>query len=264
MSYTHAAFGLAMSTASDLQQLFEFSTRFDDLHFTLADATLLYDDDRLTGFAYNVSEVPEDLRQFTMLRDFASNSPIFVDLWGEHFPFIRVETGIDPRYRHLVRRLTSAEVAFKGPTTKWLWPSTLSSRPLRNSNPLLHSRYRVETKAIVDAAFNAADIVCHLEALLQRNEAMTLSDAAERMGMTARTLQRRLSDRGLRFRDAVLLNRHRQACGMLAESSDSIASIAWRVGYDNVSSFNHAFKRRSGLTPGAYRQSRRSTSAAGA
>jgi AraC-like DNA-binding protein len=50
------------------------------------------------------------------------------------------------------------------------------------------------------------------------------------------------------------------ACTLLSETDLGIAAIAHRVGYQSEASFNRAFKRSSGLTPGAYR---RTTSAAG-
>lgn len=50
------------------------------------------------------------------------------------------------------------------------------------------------------------------------------------------------------------------ACTLLSETDLGIAAIAHRVGYQSEASFNRAFKRSSGLTPGTYR---RTTSAPG-
>lgn len=65
-----------------------------------------------------------------------------------------------------------------------------------------------------------------------------------------------------RFRDSVQLSpldyltrwRMFRAGGMLRQNGHSIAAIAARVGYENESAFSKAFKRVTGITPGAYRK----------
>ena len=68
------------------------------------------------------------------------------------------------------------------------------------------------------------------------------------------TLQRRLRDNGTQF--AALLDQTRQnlALKRLQEGRLMITEIAFELGYADLPSFNRAFKRWTGTTPGAYRR----------
>ena len=55
--------------------------------------------------------------------------------------------------------------------------------------------------------------------------------------------------------------RHARACAMLASRSQPVTQIAFRLGYKDVTSFNHAFRARSGKSPSDYRKNLRSGNA---
>jgi AraC-like DNA-binding protein len=44
------------------------------------------------------------------------------------------------------------------------------------------------------------------------------------------------------------------AANLLVERSDKVASIAEEVGYDSEAAFSRAFKKATGLAPGAWRE----------
>jgi AraC-like DNA-binding protein len=74
------------------------------------------------------------------------------------------------------------------------------------------------------------------------------------MKMSSRTLQRRLEDEGVRF--SVLLDevRERASKKLLRDETLPLAEIAWRVGFSALATFTRAFKRWTGMPPGAYRR----------
>ena len=80
-----------------------------------------------------------------------------------------------------------------------------------------------------------------------------LSSIAAKVGMSERTLSRRLADEGTSF--LYLRNRLRmQIAAEYLESNDlSLAQIAFLLGFSETSAFNHAYKRWYGKTPGAAR-----------
>ena len=47
------------------------------------------------------------------------------------------------------------------------------------------------------------------------------------------------------------------AANLLVERNDKVASIAGEVGYDSEAAFSRAFKKATGLAPGAWRETRR-------
>jgi AraC-like DNA-binding protein len=74
------------------------------------------------------------------------------------------------------------------------------------------------------------------------------------IGLGARTLQRRLADRGLVWKALVEDVRHELALRYLAERSSSLTEIAFLLGYSELSAFDRAFRRWTGTTPAAYRR----------
>jgi len=78
-------------------------------------------------------------------------------------------------------------------------------------------------------------------------------EVARRLGTSSRSLSRKLQKEGTTF--AKILDELRSALAeiYLAERELSISEIAWLVGYGEVSSLTHAFKRWTGTTPRQFR-----------
>lgn len=83
---------------------------------------------------------------------------------------------------------------------------------------------------------------------------LDLGDVAGMLGMTPRTLQRRLGEENTTFqklRDGVRLQ---QAQAMLRDESLDIATIAATLGFSEPTTFHRAFKTWSGLSPAEFRR----------
>lgn len=80
-----------------------------------------------------------------------------------------------------------------------------------------------------------------------------LSLVAEIIGMSERTLQRRLAQSGLTYSEIVQDARFSIASDLMADSDLNIADIAFAAGYENAPHFSRAFKRLTGMTPRDYR-----------
>jgi AraC-like DNA-binding protein len=81
----------------------------------------------------------------------------------------------------------------------------------------------------------------------------SIERCAEKIGMSVRTLQARLSGEGAKFSDLVEAQRERLARGYLAQRMLSLDEIAERLGYGEQTSFGRAFKRWTGMTPQQFR-----------
>lgn len=80
------------------------------------------------------------------------------------------------------------------------------------------------------------------------NDDAQLSGVAKRLGMTARSLQRRLQDEGVSFQTLRDETRRTLADRYLGEGL-SLAEISFLLGFSEPSAFFRAFKRWTGLTP---------------
>jgi AraC-like DNA-binding protein len=84
-------------------------------------------------------------------------------------------------------------------------------------------------------------------------------NVARALAVSVRTLSRRLADEGTTYADIVDQLRRSLALQYLKDDSMSLSQIAWLLGYEGSTSFNHAFKRWTGRSPSAVRNEKRST-----
>jgi len=80
----------------------------------------------------------------------------------------------------------------------------------------------------------------------------TLGDLAREMCVSARTLQRRLTDAGSSFQQVVDETRHELARHYLEQSAIELHEAAYLLGYEDANSFFRAFRAWEGTTPGQY------------
>ena len=85
----------------------------------------------------------------------------------------------------------------------------------------------------------------------------TVGEVARHVGLSERSLRRHFdAELGMSWRDYFLQARLLRAMALLAEPRPSILEVAIAVGFDNVSSFNRAFRMRTGESPSTYRKQR--------
>ena len=83
----------------------------------------------------------------------------------------------------------------------------------------------------------------------------SITHLGEHMGMSNRTLTRRLSENGVTFRDLIKKTQEELSKDLLKNSSMNIAEIAFQTGFSEQSAFNRAFKRWTGQSPVEFRKS---------
>jgi AraC-like DNA-binding protein len=76
-----------------------------------------------------------------------------------------------------------------------------------------------------------------------------VEDIARSLGMSERTLARKLSDEGLNFTQILQQLRPDLAVRYLDDRKLHVSKTAWLLGFHEVSAFTHAFKRWTGKTP---------------
>lgn len=108
----------------------------------------------------------------------------------------------------------------------------------------------------LDEALRSALAERGLEAQVRHAVANGLADGvppmrvvAARLGMSERTLHRRLADADLRYQDLVVDVRQTLATAMLTGTAHSLVDIAFMTGFSDQSAFQRAYKRWTGRTP---------------
>jgi AraC-like DNA-binding protein len=76
---------------------------------------------------------------------------------------------------------------------------------------------------------------------------------AKSLGMSARTLQRRLGELGTTYQDLLDDVRRRSARRLLASTDLGTGEVAFLLGFEEVNSFSRAFHSWEGTTPSRWR-----------
>lgn len=79
-----------------------------------------------------------------------------------------------------------------------------------------------------------------------------IEDVARELGMSSRTLGRRLNENGANYRGLLEALRRQLALRYLNDNRHNQAQVAYLLGFTDVSSFSHAFKRWTGSPPSRY------------
>jgi AraC-like DNA-binding protein len=84
---------------------------------------------------------------------------------------------------------------------------------------------------------------------------INLSVAARKAGMTESSFSRRFStENGISFKEYVIEKKIQQAIHLLQTTNRKMIDIALDSGFDSISGFYDAFKKRTGTTPGKFTQ----------
>lgn len=145
------------------------------------------------------------------------------------------------------------EQAFSGVLVE----NTVLDQPLPQADPQLaqvHERY---TSARLKALTMNSASVAELQRWLAARVGPVLprrADAAEVLGISERTLARRLRDQGHTFDGLLDEVRRQKALQAVAETSAALPEIAESLGFAEVSTFYRAFKRWTGSPPVRWRK----------
>ncbi|MBI1906172.1 MAG: AraC family transcriptional regulator [Rhodocyclales bacterium] len=161
-------------------------------------------------------------------------------------------------YREVFRCPVAFEQAFSGV----LVPNALLDAPLPQADArlaqVLHEHARERLAALSARTELGQSLRAWIADQLQTH-LPTRAQAAHVLGLTERTLARRLQARGLSFSGLLDEARRDAALQALARTRHPLAEIAQTQGYAEPSVFNRAVRRWTGTTPGAWRRAQQVT-----
>lgn len=153
-------------------------------------------------------------------------------------------------------RCLGPEVIFDRPATAVVIdPRHLNDRP-RDADDRLYPILKAQAEAVLGSGSATDDLVKSLRAFVVRSLVKgypAIEDAAREVGVSVRTLQRRLSALGTDYSRLVDDIRRDLAQQYLADESRSFKEIAHLLGYSQPSAFNRAWRRWTGSTPQEFR-----------
>jgi AraC-like DNA-binding protein len=176
---------------------------------------------------------------------------------GTSFPFIE-KRSISSPHDNLWRRSRRRRKKQEGLLMRRQTPCSLAVPVEEEGTPITTVRLRtveeglpsVEPDELPPHEWEAflANLKRVIEATMGRGTS-SLAETATTVGVSGRTLQRRLASRGTSFRRLVDGVRHDRAIAFLTRSNATVEEIAAVLGFRTKRSFHRAFRRWTGTTP---------------
>lgn len=125
--------------------------------------------------------------------------------------------------------------------------------PLADAHFVQYAQELLERHAPQGTGTNTSNVRRTLELLLPQGRG-AIADVGSSLGLSARTLQRRLEEDGTEF--SVVLNEVRRALATryMGDPRWSVAQVAERVGFSGTSAFSRWFAAEFGLSPSQWRR----------
>ncbi|MBF6131627.1 AraC family transcriptional regulator ligand-binding domain-containing protein [Nocardia otitidiscaviarum] len=167
--------------------------------------------------------------------------------------------GRAPRhYDHLRRFFGTDAIDFGADHPQVLIDERDARAALPGSDPALHAIVTDHAATLITAARPVLGwldkVYAEIEAIFDDGSSPDLNRVAARLAMSPRSLQRRLAEEQISWREMVERARQERATRLLRDASLTLESIAARVGYSDVRALRRAFHRWYGTSPAELRR----------
>lgn len=259
---TYTVYGLILLSCRDFGQAFEQTMRYEQLAHDLGRSTLQAEGG-LAAYTWH-SNYPARCRHladsvFAGIRVFGNW------LAGSVLPapdLSLMHDGGDPAGHAEYLRVFGALPRFNAAANVARFDAALLAWPVPNADvslyPVLqqHAEQLLKERAVQAGAGIVPQVRGTIVQRLSQGQ-VRVATVAEELGLSARTLQRKLADAGSSFQQVLDEARFALARDYLRQPGLSLVDIAFLLGYQEQSAFTHAFREWSGMNPGAWRAAAR-------
>ncbi len=156
----------------------------------------------------------------------------------------------------LAAAFKTTNFSFDQPTNGFAIALAELDRPVKTADAPLFGFLEEHALSALASRPRGDDLIDRLRQLIKeavKQGEPNIERLSMRLQLSARTLQRRLADKGTSFQEVLDAARFDLARAFLREARLELTEIAYLLGYSELRAFDRAFKRWSGLTPGEYR-----------
>ena len=249
---THGFLGFAAMTAGTAREALELAVRFASTR-TSAVGLALYVEGKTASLV-----LEERVPLTPLIREFVVVA-LFIGIWqlGQALtgtPLDGVAECAFPAPDYLGKLPTAGRLRFDCPAHRLVFPSSALELRLQSADAvatrLAREQCERELAEVVDAGLPG-----RIRALLAESDGTrSLEDIAKDLHMSARTIKRKLADRGTTFSELRDDLRRQRALLLLDNRELSIGDVAARLGYSELANFTRAFRKWTGQTPRAIRE----------
>ena len=251
-------FGFAVMSCGTLRELFSIAMRYfalTTMHIRLA----LFETAEDCVIELDAGHLPADVRGFFIERDIAgiiaTTTAFALPVAEKYADEVTAELAVDEELlRPLLELVPVHDVRFGRAHNRLHFPRAMFDEPLPQADPHTLEMCMAQCDVLMQSSESRRGITALVRSKLFRDSGVfpTLPDVPDELDIHPRTLRRRLAEEDTSFR--ALLNEARStvAVDLLRNVGLTVEEVSTRLGYTEVSTFSHAFKRWYGVAPSAY------------
>jgi AraC-like DNA-binding protein len=177
--------------------------------------------------------------------------------FGVHAKKVQVQFAYSaPGHRAEYTRVFEGMERFDQPFTGLVFPRALMEASSPHKNEDVHGALRsVAERRMLRLTQRTTYAARVRDLLVERGPAAStdMKIIAKQLGMSVRSLRRRLSGEGRTYKSVTSDARAILAKRLLLSTHGTIKEVAYDLGFADTTAFHRAFKRRTGMTPQVYR-----------
>ena len=253
----YGLFGYALLSAETFRHALAIAENFGRLtfslfnfHFGVAGSSAWFSMD-------DPPPIEQELIDLFIDRDMSAAQVDFSEIMGTRFPVEQLLMPHDGKGRkRAYSNHFGCPVEFGCPDARFYFSSSVLDNPLPRSDPDSSRHLQQQCQLLIAKLTAQGNFVDEVRLLMLARPGYfpDIEYVAEHMGMSTRTLRRKLKNEGSTFRDLLDEIRYGLAREYLGNTHLPMDEISSLLGYTEPANFSHAFKRWSGHSPSAWRQ----------
>ena len=252
--------GLAAMTAPDLGQALAAVMRYEPLlsRCYRGSSQLVRGTDSAALMFYSIAPY-NDYNRFVVDAVLSGWQRLMQRLLQQPAPVLRVEIEFPaPDYLAAYGQTFSCPIQFEAPRNALILRPESLTQPLPESSPGLHQSLRHTCEDLLNRvalANSYRNKVLKVLGTMLHGETPSIEQVAQQLGIPSWTLRRKLKEEDCAYQALVDEIRRDVALSYMKNTELSFGEIAYLLGFSTPGTFQRAFKRWSGQTPGEFRNS---------
>ena len=249
---TFGIWGLAILASPNLRTAFDTMNRFSELSYTLSTAHL-EESGGDARIVVKMDRLPRSLHAFMFERYYVTT----ITFLREMLPSFDLERFTlelpfsDRTYETELARITGRAVVGSQPDFALRSDRALLDEPLPQADPLTHAHFVGQCQALLRQYRELPDYAQMVRDFILQNDnfAPTLDAVAKSVGLSPRSLRRRLKEEETSFSEIVLGTKMALAKELLSTAKLPVQLVSAQLEYSEPASFTRAFAQWWGVPP---------------
>ncbi|WP_447791978.1 AraC family transcriptional regulator ligand-binding domain-containing protein [Pseudomonas farris] len=249
--------GFAMLSSATLQEALEIASTYGLLMNLKLGLNLHLHGGRAQLSLFDRYGLVAPEKKFWLYLEISKLLTLLQDILGKDFAPEHIDISLvgSPEEAEGISRILGVTVRLNCTETRLVFAEEWIERKLPQSNSITHSSCKLACQVQLKEIIQKYDLSYQVQNLLlnSNNNMPSLSDIADRLHLSPRTLRRRLDALGTSYNLLLVEVRKKLAIRYLLSTPMTTEAISEHLNYSDAANFRHAFKRWTGRSPREYR-----------